>query len=340
MPKKTEILEKARQLFIEQGYRSGMQNVNSPEDSELLEGGFYNQAMSELMRNNHKSEIESEFIAYPNEFSVDIAEAMKSGVFCSGTTGTGKSDILMFVANQLMKKEILVVVFDGSQDWQNRSSIPHVQKGSYIAEIPQNNIVYDLSSVSVRTQQQTIEDFCRKIMQYQAEHHTQKFFIIFEEAHTYFPEGCMRARRYENTVRMMTQGRNFGIRFACITQFASLIDKNAMRYMRQRYFGYTVEPNDLEYIQKFFSKEQTQTIAEKLKSLDVGSFIYLNGDKTQLIHIEPFESNIHREQILSKIPHVEPLTLEKPKHDTSKAIATLITAFLWFIAILYAISAR
>jgi hypothetical protein len=49
IPKKEKVLERAKELFYDQAYRSGMQNVNSPEDSELLEGGFYAQAKSELM---------------------------------------------------------------------------------------------------------------------------------------------------------------------------------------------------------------------------------------------------------------------------------------------------
>ena len=46
----------------------------------------------------------------------DADEAMKSGVYISGTTGTGKSDIAMYQAEELMKEGIIIIVFDPTQD--------------------------------------------------------------------------------------------------------------------------------------------------------------------------------------------------------------------------------
>ena len=205
----------------------------------------------------------------------DKEEAMRSGVYCSGTTGTGKSDVLMYVAEELMKQDIIVIVFDPSQDWQNRSSIPHYRSKEYgyilhPEAIPKQSTIFDFSKISINQEQLIVEEFCKLIMLYQAEtpeKQRKQYFLIFEEAHTYFPEGCMRAKRYQNTVRMMTQGRNYGVRFGCITQFASLIDKNAMRYMKQRYIGYTDEPNDVEYVKRFFPKKNREDLEVALETL-------------------------------------------------------------------------
>jgi hypothetical protein len=271
----------------------------------------------------------------------DSTEAMRSGVYASGTTGIGKSDVLMEIADVLMKEGIIVVVFDPTQDWQNRSKIPHYAVTQTLLGF-ERNIIYDISKLTNTEQQQLVEWFCKQLMIYQAslpKEKRKRHFIIFEEAHTYFPQGCMTAKRYQNIVRMMTQGRNFKIRFACITQFASLIDKNAMRYMKQRYFGSTDEPNDFEYILRFFPKNKRDEIAEKIVRLKAGEFIYKNGDKTELVQIEPYKCDTKPQEVASPAP---PAINESHSNGggTAKALATLIIAFLWFIMIMYALSRR
>ena len=338
MPKREKIIEKAKELYAQQCYKNGIPEI-TPEDNELLENGFYAQAKSELMRDNQRAYVESEYVDFPSEFSVDVLEAMRSGVYISGTTGTGKSDIGMYIADQLMKKGIIVITFDGSQDWQNRSNIPEYQNplDNPIRLIPTKSIIYDLSVLSVRSQQQTIEDFCQKIMRYVAENNNHdKYFLVFEEAQTYFPEGCMRAKRYQNTVRMMTQGRNYGIRFACITQFASLIDKNAMRYMKQRYIGYTDEPNDVEYVKRFFPKKNREDLEVTLGTLRNGEFIYKNGDKTERIQIEPYKSKTKPQQIIPS--KIDPPKI--PQKQNGSAIVCLIIALLFLIAIIVGFGTR
>ena len=336
MPKREKIIEKAKELYAQQCYKNGIPEI-TPEDNELLENGFYAQAKSELMRDNQRAYVESEYVDFPSEFSVDVLEAMRSGVYISGTTGTGKSDIGMYIADQLMKKGIIVITFDGSQDWQNRSNIPEYQNplDNPIRLIPTKSIIYDLSVLSVRSQQQTIEDFCQKIMRYVAENNNHdKYFLVFEEAQTYFPEGCMRAKRYQNTVRMMTQGRNYGIRFACITQFASLIDKNAMRYMKQRYIGYTDEPNDVEYVKRFFPKKNREDLEVTLGTLQAGDFIYINGSRVNRVHIEPFESHVHKQEIFSSMP-IEPRI---PQKQDNGSIIDLLKFVTCIGIVIYALS--
>jgi tRNA splicing ligase len=62
-----------------------------------------------------------------------------------------------------------------------------------------------------------------------------------------------------------------------ITQFASMLDKNAMRYMKQRYFGATNERNDVKYVSSFLDNDSELT--KKLKVLAHGVFIYnYNGN--------------------------------------------------------------
>lgn len=95
---------------------------------------------------------------------------------------------------------------------------------------------------------------------------------------------------------VVTEGRGYNIRFGCITQFASMLDKNALRYMRQRFFGATDELNDVNYIEGFIGDK-----AEELKTLKAGQFIYSHPAKNILrkIQIKPHVQIVKPQRIIS-----------------------------------------
>ena len=339
MPKREQILQLAKELYFNDIAKSGINNFNDPEPNELTESGYTQTARSMLMRDNQKAYVESEYVDFPSEFSVDVLEAMTSGIFISGTTGTGKSDIGMYIADQLMKEGITVIAFDGSQDWRNRSSIPKYQVLTipYISCIPQYSIVFDISKLSVLQRQSLIESFCEQLYRYQASNmiHRKKYFLIFEEAQSYFKEGFLRAKRFGNSAMLLSEGRNYGVRFMCITQFSALVDKTAMRYMKQRYFGYTSEPRDVEYITTFFPKNKKQEIAETLRNLKAGQFIYMNAEVTTKIEIEPFQTTIAKTQIAIPQLNIEPI---KPiQQVNSNGVIELIKLAVFSGIVIYAL---
>ena len=344
IPKKEAIYEKALEMWRNDQYKQGCGHLAdlSPECSELAESGYISSAKSELMRDSYRSAIENnkDFFEMENlDFSFDLDEAMRSGVYCSGTTGTGKSDIGMYIADQLMKEGITVIAFDGSQDWRNRSSIPKYQVLTipYISCIPQYSIVFDISKLSVLQRQSLIESFCEQLYRYQASNmiHRKKYFLIFEEAQSYFKEGFLRAKRFGNSAMLLSEGRNYGVRFMCITQFSALVDKTAMRYMKQRYFGYTSEPRDVEYITTFFPKNKKQEIAETLRNLKAGQFIYMNAEVTTKIEIEPFQTTIAKTQIAIPQLNIEPI---KPiQQVNSNGVIELIKLAVFSGIVIYAL---
>jgi len=326
-PNRKAIIEKATELYYRDMAKSGIENFNSPELSELSESGYLSSAKSSLMHNletkngewiHNGSELENS-----DDLKFDLNEAMKSGVIVSGTTGTGKSDVGMYLTDELMKEGIIVVCFDSSQDWQKRSSIPQYQTLTipHIDTVPENSVIFDISRLSVQGRQNLIESFSETLYRCQSMNPSRKqYFLVFEEGSSYFREGFMRGKRFSNTAMLMSEGRNYGVRFMVITQFFASIDKMSMRYMRQRYFGSTNEPRDVEYITRFFSREQKQEIEKTLRSLDAGAFLYMNGSETKRINISPYESVIHKEEIA--IPQCVPIEPIKPKQETN------IVAFL------------
>jgi hypothetical protein len=345
-PIKAEIRKLATELFMKQQLKDDDAISDTlPEPEELVEGGFTDTAKSLLMSNkleNYEAQWKNYIAENLADFTVDVEECLKSGCYVSGTTGTGKSDIGMYTAKALMEKAVIVVVFDSTQDWQNRSSIANVQtlKVPFIVHIPVVSTVYDISLLSVLQRQRLIEGFCGDIYRNQAmkkPNERRQYFLIFEESHNYFKEGFMRAKRFSDSAMLLSEGRNYNVRFMCITQFASLLDKTAMKYMRQRYFGFTDEPNDTEYIARFFAKEDRDTIKETLRKMRNGEFLYAHGTNVQKIGIEPFGANISRIQIDQDVPKIEPIRpiTTRPNYSIMKAITM---SLLLLAAIAYGLS--
>jgi len=340
-PKKSEIIEKAIELWRTDQLKSGSMQLAqlNPEIEELREGGYLSSAQSELMMSLERKHAEFKDYADHTEnfddFSIDVAEALQNGIYTVGSRGCGKSDLNMYVADQLMKEGIIVLVFDPSMDWLKRSNVQKyitVQPYTTIS-IPSESTIFDLSIITPLQQREFVERFNHALFEYQIHNGNQWYFCIYEEACQYFPQGCLRAKNMQYSVRLLTQGRNFKISMALITQFSSMVDKDCMKYMDQRFFGVTNEKNDIEYLKVFLGKN-----TQELKSLDNGRFFYFNKGKISKVSIEPYESNIHKQQIsIPQLTPIEPLKLKT--QDTAKALSSLAIAFLWFMAIIYALSA-
>jgi len=335
IPTKEQILVKALEMWRNDQYRQGCEALAdlTPEFSELSESGYISASKSELMRDTFKNTSEewksyNENVESSDDLKFDLEEAMKSGVLISGTTGTGKTDLAMYLTDRLMKQGITTLIFDSSQDWQARSSVPLYQTLTipHIDTVPENSVIFDISRLSVQGRQNLIEHFSETLYRHQAMNPSRKqYFLVFEEGSSYFREGFMRGKRFSNTSMLMSEGRNYGVRFMVITQFFASIDKMAMRYMKQRYFGSTNEPRDVEYITRFFSREQKQEIGKTLRSLDAGSFLYMNGSSTERIHIQPYQDTVQKQDIT--IPKLETWPnkeFHSRKSDTTLAIARLI----------------
>jgi hypothetical protein len=334
-PTKEEIERRAKEIWFNEQFKNGIMNPNNPEIGELKECGAWSQAVSELMRDNYKAQVESkDYMENFDNFQFDVKEALDSGVYTCGTRGSGKTDLNVYIAEKLMNEGITVLVFDPSQDWQKRSNIPNfltVQPCTAIT-IPNESMIYDLSLLTLDQARNFVENFNRELFNYQVRSDAKQwFFCIYEEAHQYFYQGCLRSKNMQYTVRLLTQGRNYKISMALITQFSSNVDKNAIKCMTQRFFGLSNEPNDLEYLKAFLGSQ-----VETLKTLENGSFIYYNRGKISKISIEPYENPTPKTQISTK--PIEPIQpLPKQQADSVKATVSLIQFCLWLLVILIAL---
>jgi hypothetical protein len=314
IPKREQVLAHARELFFQQSYRSGIQNVNTPEDSELLEGGFYQQAVSELMtsveRKNERWLKESES-AETSAFTVDIDTLFKSNALILGSRGIGKSDLAMMICD---KANAIVIVFDPSLDWSARSSIPRVMKVEPYRnlDVPCESTIFDISLLSPNEQARIVENFAKNLFDYQVQASNRKqYLVIFEESHTYFYQGCMRSKNLANCVRLLSVGRNVSTSCVLISQFASMLDKFAIKHSTsQMWCGFTREPNDLMYLKQILGSD-----VKELSKLKDGEFLYLTRNGLSKINISPYESVIQKQEIA--IPQCTPIEPIKPKQETN-----------------------
>ena len=229
------------------------------------------------------------------KFQFNVAEALKSGLYVSGTTGCGKSDIAMYCLDKLREKGVISVIFDPSQDWVDRYPASVVTPSNtpnrpFAQIVLTGATVVDISMCTIEQTKLLVEKFSEQLFLQQARQPKEKrqtYFVLFEEGQTEFPQGALRAKAMQNVVRLATQGRNYKIRVGVVTQFAAMLDKDIMKFMNQRYFGWTAEPNDVDYIGEMLGDDE---VAENLKYFDSGDFLYWYPAKNILeqIHINPY----------------------------------------------------
>jgi hypothetical protein len=296
IPKKEEIIQLAEQLYFEDCYKRGCQNPNSPEPSELLENGYYNQALSQLMRNQesrYQEWREKENFAENREvedLSFNVNEALNTGFFVCGTSQSGKTNLAKWLVRALLDSGIVVYVLDTSQAWTHDTPISNCIRIVSKTVEWKGSTVFDLSALEARDKIAFVNSLCKAVYERHVEGYSVREFIVFEEAQNYLPNGCLRlaTRRKsicESVLDIITVGANYGIRFGVLTQFPALIDKTPIKISMQRYFGWTWEKNDVAYLKGFLGKDWIQ----QLQSLQRGEFIYQFRNETHKIATKPFE---------------------------------------------------
>jgi len=293
-PNKTEIYSRALELYFQHEYRNGNHATINPEYSELLESGFISEAQTNLMMNpeslfglgkiiKSKEEPKNVHVPLDKTIPLDTTEAMESGTFSSGTSGSGKTYLNFHIADQLMKEGVIVYVIDPSQKWQRLSSIPNVITITYPMKIVWQNgttkqsTIFDVSFLTSPEKLEFTNAICKTILDSRKKsNYRPQTFIIFEEGQLYFPEGSMKGKNNDPAKEVVTNGRNYHIRYGVITQFPSLIDKTLIKMCKQRYFGWTNERNDVKYIAEIIGVDW----AYKLRKLETGEFMYSYPTRT------------------------------------------------------------
>jgi len=220
----------------------------------------------------------------------DAEEAMKSGTFICGMTGSGKSDLAMRFAEEMMNRGILVYVFDPSQAWQKQSNVPNVStiRNTNSIWLPKESTIFDISMLTILDQQRFVEAFCKDLFMNRATSLVDPLtWLVFEEAQLYLPQGALRAKAFQEAVRVVSVGRNYNIKFCIVTPFASQVDKYVVKLCGQRYLGYTTEPNDIKYLKGYLEGR-----TDELKRLQAGEFLREYRGAKNLVRSQPYQATL------------------------------------------------
>jgi len=218
----------------------------------------------------------------------NVSQALDTGFFTCGTSQSGKSNLAKWLVAALIRAGIIVYVIDPSRVWLHDTPIRQVieivemrgQAGPWYG-----STVFDISTLDSHDQIAFANTFCKYLNHQHINGETIcKEFVVFEEAQTYLPNGCMRlsARKnnpLEGVLKLVTVGANYGLRFGLITQFPAMVDKAPVKISQQRYFGWTWEKNDVQYLKAFLGKEWS----DRLGTLQKGEFLCQNRMSIQQI---------------------------------------------------------
>jgi len=224
----------------------------------------------------------------PLPFSFDLGEAMRTGIFISGTSGYGKTNLAFHLAQEMVRNGIGINVFDPSQAWRN-SGIPTTHQFQTYEKLEtdypkEKSIVYDISLLYVEQQKQLITTIIRDMFNRAVRLKTRpRKVIIFEECQLLVPQGRLQSTEAQEVLRLMTVGRNFNLRFILITQRPATVDKTAVSLCGQKYLGRVDELNDIKYLRNWIGDW-----VEKLPSLNIGQFIYSKGNEMEVIQTPLF----------------------------------------------------
>lgn len=226
------------------------------------------------------------------DLAFDLDECLRSGVFICGTTGSGKTNFAMIIAKHLMEEEIVLFVIDPTRQWMEIFGLiaRTTTIGEHSTELPSmdwnTHHILDTSQLTPLQQRAFVELFSDHLIKVTSETKQDKKpnrIIIFEECHTPMYPGSFKSKDVQRTSQLLTQGRNFGIRFIAITQFPASCDKIFVRIAQQRYFFLTSEKSDIDYIRAFIGAE-----ARHLPKLQRGACIYCYRGETERIHSPVF----------------------------------------------------
>jgi hypothetical protein len=316
MPSKAEIVARAKELYYREAYKTGL-DLNIPEIAELEEEGFLNMAKKELMSMKYTKQELEQYKAYlevekpkeslpkianrvqcSNLIPFDFAEAEDTGFFCCGTSQSGKTTLAKYLAQALMRSNVTVYVLDVSRAWAQETPIANVvtvpHNGNSLNFRPFQSTVFDLSQLSFGERMRFVNSFTNAVYDAHKSFGYKKApfaFILYEESQTYVANGCLRSyKKYAPLIDLITVGANFNLRFGLITQFPAMVDKAPVKIAQQRYFGWTTEKNDLDYIRKFIGKSWV----EEIKQLRKGEFLYQCRNEITKFSVKPYGSMVNK----------------------------------------------
>jgi len=289
-PRKSEIEKHATELYVQECYRSGHPELaeTNPTRQELSQDGFLQAAQSELMRDRAKTQIEewknyneTEYCESLEDFPVEAIA--REGSFVVGGRGCGKTNLLKILVQRMINRKIRVKVLDSCLAWKGYP-LPTVRVKKLEA-FQKWNTIYDLSRLSVLEARELVSKMMARDVQ-EAIALTDagvkpKCVYVLEEAQNLIPSNSLRAKRFMEISRFVTQGRNFGLSYVCSTQRLSSVDINLIEISGVRYW-FKLEGHRSLVKARYWLDKYT---VWRLRDLPVGSGYLQIGSNIKLLEL-------------------------------------------------------
>lgn len=209
------------------------------------------------------------------------ADILESGIFVSGGPKSGKTNLVMDIAGQLMKDDnIQLKVFDSAQNYvHNFENITYQDldidtlenEGFYFGD---QSILFNMNIVTPKDSKKTISEIVSYDYEYQrqlkeiGEMNRWIVYVVEEAQNILYNVGDTDVWR-----TFISQGRNFNLAFIFITRRMAEVHPKVRSHMRGFMWG---RPNDALEIEKA-TKAMGEEIAMMLPKLNTGEFIYWRG---------------------------------------------------------------
>lgn len=223
-----------------------------------------------------------------------LLEILKSGLVIAGGKGEGKSNSAKVLLAEIMRQvdqlpfEIQCKIFDTACNWRwmfEPILFQEVKDGSRYIYNGKKDILYDVAM----TDEDVVMNFIQKIVMNDFEAQRQKKIAVngdrtkfgwklycLEEAQSSLSRFSLIRRNGKRMLKSISEGRNMNQCYIVIGQRLAEMATGLIERCHGMMFGKMVGANDLRKIRNKCGAESG--IAEEVKQLDVGQFIYWNGN--------------------------------------------------------------
>ncbi|RLG41747.1 MAG: hypothetical protein DRN78_03955 [Thermoproteota archaeon] len=220
-----------------------------------------------------------------------INDILQTGLIVTATKGHGKSNAVMHLARLFRQKEnVHLKIFDTCLNWRFKfDSIPYIESENIIQAIPEvKDILIDvpysdtmltyLAITQIIMSEYEVKKEIKKALEGQNPYWN---VYIIEEIQNIIGRNSFRGEGGRFWLKFVSEGRNFGMSYIGITQRLADVDTRIVERCKGYLIGQLIGDNDVKKIRRVCGEQ----IAELVKTLKVGEFIYYNGEKRKVYQI-------------------------------------------------------
>ena len=197
----------------------------------------------------------------------DIQEARKSNILITGANAVGKTYWAFQIADFLRFQGWKVFVFDPTGVWKQKSNIPYyIEMPTDFIGVPEiteehleTSLIFDFSLLIPQDTKARVEMILFQLWNLKLSMPNQWILLVFEEFQLF--GRYLRGWDSQQILRVMSAGRNIGLRVLGITIDLALVDPVLVRLCGQRYhFKLLSEENAKRKFKSFYGKDWLRTV--------------------------------------------------------------------------------